>query len=269
MSKVTLFAEPFVRSTKNAVTLDSMDTSKPLVVVGVTSKKYVNQCRAIQRDFYYMDSGYFGNFRNESNPKGKKHFIRIVKNDVQKNILEEYPSDRWKEICKIDPKYQWNGWKKKGNKLLIVVPNRKACVFYGYEEGKKQYRDPNKPTWLMNTIETIKKHTDMEIVVREKGSRPERHNHSIFDALDEGIFATVAFNSIAAIESIVYGVPAFVTVPCAASPLALMDLTQINTPYYPCDQLIKKHCSSLAYGQFTSEEIENGYAWDILQGQKK
>jgi hypothetical protein len=82
--------------------------------------------------------------------------------------------------------------------------------------------------------------------------------------LDEDVFATVAFNSIAALESVIYGVPAFVTVPCAASPLALTDLTKIETPYYPEESLIKQHCWSLAYGQFTFEEIENGTAHKIL-----
>ena len=55
------------------------------------------------------------------NPGGKKLFHRIVKNDVQKHWLENHPNDRWKEICKIDPRYQWKGWKKKGNKILIIV----------------------------------------------------------------------------------------------------------------------------------------------------
>jgi hypothetical protein len=104
----------------------------------------------------------------------------------------------------------------------------------------------------------------MEIVVREKGSRSARQHHSIFDALDQGVFATVAFNSIAAIESIAYGIPAFVTVPCAASPLALTDLTKIATPFYPDETLVQQHCASLAYGQFTAEEIVNGTAHELL-----
>ena len=65
-------------------------------------------------------------------------------------------------------------------------------------------------------------------------------------------------------ESIAYGVPAFVSVPCAASPLALTDLTKIETPYYPDEMLVKRQCCSLAYGQFTYEEIINGTAWEIL-----
>ena len=231
---------------------------------GVVKRKHIVKDWQEKKDFYYLDTGYFGNFTSPGNPGGKKLFHRIVKNDLQKHWLENHPSDRWEEICKIDSRYQWKGWKKKGNKILIVVPNRKSCIFYGYEEGKLKDRDPSKPTWLMNTVETIKKHTDMEIVVREKGSRSARHTHSIFDALDEGIFATVAFNSIAALESVIYGIPSFVTVPCAASPLSLTDLSQISTPFYPDESLVQQHCASLAYGQFTGEEIANGTAWKLL-----
>ena len=242
----------------------SIPNSPPSIFRGVVKRKHIQQHWQDKKDFYYMDTGYFGNFVSPGNPGGKKLFHRIVKNDLQKHWLEKYPNDRWQEICKIDPRYQWKGWKKKGKKILVIVPNRKSCVFYGYEEGKIKDRDENKPTWLMNTIETIKKHTDMEIVVREKGSRSARQHHSIFDALDEEIFATVAFNSIAALESVIYGIPSFVAVPCAASPLALTDLRQISTPFYPDESLVQQHCASLAHGQFTGEEIVNGTAWKLL-----
>jgi hypothetical protein len=236
----------------------------PSIFRGIVKRKYIQQHWQDKKDFYYMDTGYFGNFISPGNPGGKKLFHRIVKNDLQKHWLEKYPIDRWQEICKIDPRYKWTGWKKKGNKILIIVPNRKSCVFYGYEEGKAADRDETNPTWLMNTIETIKKHTDKEIVIREKGSRSARQHHSIFDALDEGIFATVAFNSIAALESVIYGIPSFAVVPCAASPLALTDLSQISAPFYPDGSLVQQHCASLAYGQFTGEEIVNGTAWKLL-----
>jgi hypothetical protein len=233
----------------------------PSVFRGVAKRKHIYQHWQDKKDFYYMDTGYFGNFASPGNPSGKKLFHRIVKNDLQKHWLEKHSSDRWQEICKIDPRYQWKGWKKKGRKILIVVPNRKSCVFYGYDLDP--YVNGEKP-WLTKTIETIKKYTDMEIIIREKGSRTDRQSYSIFDALDEGIFATVAFNSIAALESVIYGVPAFVTVPCAASPLAQTDLSQISAPAYPDESLVQDHCASLAYGQFTHEEIANGSAWRIL-----
>jgi hypothetical protein len=243
----------------------SIPGAAPSIFRGITKRTDIQLHWQDKKDFYYMDTGYFGNFISPGNSGGKKLFHRIVKNDLQKHWLENHPTDRWQEICKIDPRYQWKGWKKKGRKILIIVPNKKSCVFYGYENPKsRNLQVESKPSWLLNTIETIKKHTDMEIIVREKGSRSARHHHSIFDALNEGVFATVAFNSIAALESVIYGIPSFITVPCAASPLASTNLSQIATPFYPDETLIQQHCSSLAYGQFTHEEIANGTAWRLL-----
>ena len=239
----------------------SIPGEKPSIFRGIVKRKHIHQHWQDKKDFYYIDTGYFGNFVSQGNTSGKKLFHRIVKNDLQKHWLEKHSSDRWQEICKIDPRYQWKGWKKKGRKILIVVPNRKSCVFYGYDEDP--YVNGEKP-WLIETIKTIKIHTDMEIIIREKGSRTDRQNYSIFDALDQGVFATVAFNSIAALESVIYGIPAFVTVPCAASPLSLSDLSKIATPWYPDPESVAQHCHSLAYGQFTHQEIANGTAWKLL-----
>jgi hypothetical protein len=232
----------------------SISGSNIPVYQGITKRKHIQRHWQEKQNFFYMDTGYFGNFACQGNPAGKKKFTRIVKNDLQKNWLEEFPADRWNNLTKWDPRLQWTDWKTKGNKILVIVPNRKACVFY----------DHDLQPWLDSTISTIKKHTDMQIVIREKGSRSHRQQHSIYDALDQGVFATVVFNSIAAIESIAYGVPAFVTVPCAASPLALTDLSKIATPWYPDSKLVAQHCYSLAYGQFTHEEIANGTARKIL-----
>lgn len=252
----------FAKGANGEITLDMNDTSKPTIFRGVVKRKYIQRAWKEKRDFYYMDTGYFGNFISLDNPGGKKRWHRIVKNQLQNISIGDFPADRWNSLVKGDPRLRWPGWKKHGNKILIVVPNRKSCIFYGhdlvpYEQGNR--------LWLETTVDTIKKHTDMEIVIREKGSRSARQHHSIYDALDEGIFATVALNSIAAMESIVYGIPAFVAVPCAASPLASTDLTKIMNPYYPDPDLIQQHCRGLAYSQFTGEEIENGTAWKILK----
>ena len=240
---------------------ESMSGVEIPVYQGIVKRKHIQRHWREKQDFFYMDTGYFGNFVSPGNPSGKKKFTRIVKNDLQKHWLDQVPSDRWDKLVKWDPRLKWSGWKKHGKKILVIVPNRKSCVFYGYDVDP--YVDGQRP-WLESTIEIIKKNTDMEIIVREKGSRSQRQHHSIYDALDQEVFATVAFNSIAALESIVYGVPAFVTVPCAASPLALTDLSKIATPWYPDPALVAQHCHSLAYGQFTHEEIANGTAWKLL-----
>ncbi len=232
----------------------SIPGTPPAVFRGIVERKNIHSCIAAGKDFYYMDTGYFGNFRSEGNPSGRKLYHRIVKNELQKSTIEDKPADRWESLVRGDQRLKWPGWKKGGDKILLVLSNPKSCHYFGYDMQQ----------WWDTTVETIKKYTNMPIVVRHKGSRSDRHENSIYDVLDTGIFATVAFNSIAAMESIAYGIPAFTTVSCAATPLSLTDLSKIETPYYPDDNLVYKHCCNLAYGQFTPEEIADGTAWRLL-----
>ena len=53
----------------------------PSVFRGVVKRKHIYQHWQDKKDFYYMDTGYFGNFTSLGNPSGKKLFHRIVKND--------------------------------------------------------------------------------------------------------------------------------------------------------------------------------------------
>lgn len=248
--------ETLAIGSKNNFTINIEEVSKPLIVRGVTSKSEVDQCSQMGRDFYYIDTGYFGNFPSLGNPGGKKRYHRIVKNENQHTDILDSPPDRWKKLLAEDPRLNWTGWKKYEKKILVVMPNPKACRYYNYDYEK----------WVEETEKEIKKHCDLPVEVRVKGSRVYRNiEYSIYDAFDTGVYATIAFNSIAALESVLYGIPAFVTVPCAASPLASTDLSKLNDPYYPNQDLIYQHCCGLAYGQFTLEEIETGYAWNILK----
>ena len=248
--------ETLVTGSKNNLTTDINETNKGLVVRGVTSKSEVDHCVKNNRDFYYIDTGYFGNFPSESNPSGKKKYHRIVKNENQHTIVIDRPPDRWNILKQQNKILDWKGWKKYDKKILLVMPNPKACRYYNHDYD----------TWVTTIQEQIKKYCELPIEIRIKGSRSHRnHKYSIYDALDSGVYATVAFNSIAALESVLYGVPAFVTVPCAASPLSSTDLSKLSNPFYPDKEIIQQHCQGLAYGQFTTEEIETGVAWKILK----
>lgn len=248
--------ETLVSGSNNGLTVDINETNKPLVVRGVTSKSEVDQCTKNNRDFYYIDTGYFGNFPSKGNPGGKKRYHRIVKNENQHTTVKSRPADRWERLLDEDKRLQWRGWKNYDKKILLVMPNPKACRYYNY----------NYDDWIETTEKSIKKFCDLPIEVRIKGSRSERNvGYTIYDAFDSGVYATVAFNSIAALESVLYGIPAFVSVPCAASPLVSTDLSQLQNPFLPDEKAIYQHCCGLAYGQFTIDEITSGEAWKILK----
>jgi hypothetical protein len=247
--------ESLVVGSKNFCTVDVSEKLKPLVVRGVTSKSEILDCQQFQRDFYYIDTGYVGNFPSPGNTSGKKLWHRVVKNNLQHITPIAVSSDRWKELLKQDPKLNWSGWKNYNQKILLVLPNPKACRYY----------DIDCDQWIAETTEKIKTYSNLPIEVRVKGSRSERnHGYSIYSAFETGVYATVSFNSIASLESVLYGIPAFVSVPCVASTLASSDLSTLKNPFKPTKENITKMCNTIAYGQYTQEELLNGTAWKII-----
>jgi hypothetical protein len=247
--------ESFVIGSKNQCTTSMSDESKPMVVRGVTSKSEIVACRQRGRDFFYIDTGYIGNFPSPGNSSGKKLWHRVVKNDLQHIKAVDVSNDRWEHLVKQDPRLKFTGWKNYDKKILLVLPNPKACRYY----------DIDCDSWIAETTEKIKTYSNLPIEVRVKGSRSERnHGYSIYSAFDTGVYATVSFNSIASLESVLYGIPAFVSVPCAASSLTSTDLSMLKDPFRPDTETILKICKTLAYGQYTQEELQNGIAWKII-----
>lgn len=237
-------------STDNFIYEDSTD---PIVLRGILKHKIMKRCWKDSRTFYYVDTGYFGNERTKSNPNGWKYWHRIVKNNLQHSEIIARPDDRFTQFNK-----KFNPWKKDGRKILVAAPDEKPCKFYGTTQEE----------WIKNTVDTIKQYTDRPVVVRERAkNRIDRVVHNTLqEALDDDVFALVTFNSVAAIESVFHGIPAFTLAPAnAASPVALQDLSKINEPYYPDKDKLYAWGCHLAYGQFHVSEMKNGSVFKILE----
>jgi len=229
------------------------NSSDSILLRGILKHKIMKRCWQDQRTFYYMDTGYFGNERTVSNPNGWKYWHRIVKNNLQHGEITVRPDDRFKQFNK-----KFTPWKKDGRKILVAAPDEKPCKFYGI----------TKEDWVTQTVESIKQYTDRPVEVRERAAkRIDRiANDTLQNALDNDVFALVTYNSVAAIESIFHGIPAFTLAPAnAASPVSLQDLSQIDSPHYAdSDKLYAWGCH-LAYGQFHSDELKTGKAKRMLE----
>jgi hypothetical protein len=228
------------------------NTTGPIILRGIMKHKIMKRCQQDSRDFYYVDTGYFGNEKSSSNPNGWKYWHRIVKNDLQHGEIISRPDDRFKQFNKM-----FAPWKKDGRKILIAAPDEKPCKFYNTTQQE----------WIENTINNLKQYTDRPIVVRERA--PKRIDRITTDtlqsALDNDVFALVTFNSVAAVESIFHGIPAFTLAPAnAASPVSLQDLSKIENPYYPDEDKLHAWGCHLSYGQFHISEMASGKALKML-----
>ncbi len=226
----------------------------PILIRGIANGKIADHAVKNNKDYYFIETGYLGNYRCENNRTGRKVYHRIVKNAMQHPNIMDVPDDRWKQLVKFNPNLRYHGWRNSGSKILLVMSTQKPFEYYGEDRDQ----------WIKNTIATIKKHTDREIVVREKAGRGERTNDTIYDALGDDIYALVTYNSIAAVEAVQYGIPAFALAPTAAAPVCSNDLTQIENPVMHSEDIVYKWLCSIAYGQFSLNEMLSGEAWQLV-----
>jgi hypothetical protein len=145
-----------------------------------------------------------------------------------------------------------------GSRILLCPPSAKALRYWGLDEQR----------WVDETMATIREHTDREIVLRLKQPRELRATVNTMErALRDDIHCMVTFNSIAAVESLIYGKPVFTLGPNAAQSLANTDLSQIENPMIPDIDQVLALLRCLSYQQFTIEEMRTGFAWAVLNGQ--
>lgn len=218
----------------------------------LAKRKIIKECIKTGRPFYYIDTGYVGNLIK------KKLYHRIVKNDVQHSLVFDVPDDRWRKIQSRSPELEFVEWRKnhKG-KILLVVPSEKPCKYYNISRDQ----------WVAETINTLKKYTDREIIIRDKGKRYQRVGEGSVPKflIKEKIYATVTYQSIAAIESICVGVPAFTMEKTAADSVVSQDLSKIESPFYPNRDQVHKWQHWLAYCQYHISELGSGQAVRIMK----
>ena len=222
--------------------------TRPVVFRGMTQRKVVTACAKQHRDFYYIDTGYIGNLAKH------KRWHRVVKNGMQHSHPRyDLPSDRFDQmITSISyNNVKFNSWKSEGRAILLVTPSEKPCNYYGINRDK----------WVAETIEKIKEHTDREIIVRDKAERRSDRvkDGSIYTQfIEDDIYAVVTYNSIAAIEAIGYGIPAFALAPTIADSMCYNDLSKIESPMYADPEQVAQWQNWIGYCQYTVPEMVDG-----------
>lgn len=155
-------------------------------------------------------------------------------------------------------------WRKDGEHILICGQHDKSLQWQNM---------PRMSEWVMNTIETIQKHTDRPIVFRphprcrlpaiehqyrnvyRQEPRQVIGSYDDFDINFNNVYATVSWSSNPGIHSVIEGVPAFVGPSSLAYDVAGHDLNLINYPQTP-DRT--KWLENYAHTEYTIGEIKAG-----------
>lgn len=233
-----------------------MDTvDKPVLARGIAAGWILDNQRARGLDYYFIETGYLGNYPGANNRTGRKIYHRICHNEMQQSRVMKVPDDRWRALVEFNPALRYHGWRLPGSRILLVTPSEKPCKYYGIDRDR----------WVADTMAQIRQHTDRDVVVRDKTSRWNRTQQPIYEMFDQDIWCVVTYNSIAAVEAVAHGIPAFALAPTAAAAVTSDDLSRIEDPYRPDPQTVQQWLHSLAYGQFQLDELISGEAWRITQ----
>ena len=207
----------------------------------------VHKLEARKQQYWFTDTPYFGRFDN-NNLKPDNHYWRICKNRIHVQYLKGCKSDRFDKFgIKIKaPDF-------KGSKILVCPSS------YGIHT----YLD--RPNWTQETVEQIKRYTDRPIKIREKPRGKGTSGPSVAkvplaeDLKDAWICVTSC--SISAIEALCMGIPVICDDKSFAKEVGGQGFEDIENPFFvSCEDWLY----SLAYQQFTPEEIKNGTAVEIL-----
>ena len=195
-------------------------------------------------NFYYMDHAYFHATRYY---QGDIQY-RIIKSQMQLNHLVDLDEEDYKRIDRYKP-ITTKPFTKNGNHILLCPPTKAICRLYNL--GDEQ-------SWIDDMLLELKSHTDRDIIIRKKDE-----TKTLQEQL-KNCHAIVTHQSTAAIQAILQGVPSFCDLISQSVPVSETDISKIETPFYPDDDLRKQWIDSLLSCQFNMSEISNGKAREIV-----
>lgn len=174
----------------------------------------------------------------------------------------ECPPDRWNALgVELQPR-------RHGEYILIT----------GQKPDDGQHLMSEMELWLLytNIVTELRKHTDREIVFRPHPwcnymaidrARIDKPTDIKSGGLAEaiaGAHAVVTYNSTSATDALIAGVPVFCHESAQASGIANNDLSQIENPYFPSDEVRQLHFNRVGYSQWLVRELESGIAAEFV-----
>lgn len=154
-------------------------------------------------------------------------YYRVTRNGWQKTVIEDRPPDRFRKLGLTILPY------RTGKSIIMVPPSATVRAVMG------AYWPP--------PLDTTR-----PLHVSRKDGKPWYEKF-------KSAYMVVTYNSIAAVEAVLRGTPVMTTGQSAAQMFSSKD---IESPMIAEDR--EQWAWSLAYGQFTLDELRDGTAWRIL-----
>lgn len=170
-------------------------------------------------------------------------------------------SSKWQMISQR-LKLNLEPWTNQGQHILVC----------GQRDGGWAMKGVDMPVWILNTVKTIRQHTDRPVVVRPHPKNPIRpelirqfanvslSQNQLLQQDLQNAWASVFFNSSSCVASVLAGVPVFAEDPdCVAWTVANHDLSAIEKPLRPERQ---QWLYDLSAAHWTDDESRAGLIYN-------
>jgi len=232
-------------------TFEKVDS--PVAVWGCLrgTEAVIDEAGQKEQDWYFFDHAYVMNEQKHGkNFKLKDRVYRVTKNAQIINDIDKLSDDDYKRIEKYEEHVQLEPWKKDGKYILVFEPS---------DFAKRWWDVPN---WTEDTIELLKKNTDLEIRIRKKNSLVS------FESEVKGAKAVVSLQSAAAIQAHIWGIPGYCGHMSAAYPVShSLEMIEkgLDSIQYTPDDIRQKWLNSVLANQYTMTEIADGTCYNRLK----
>ena len=229
------------------------EVDSPVAVFGCLrgTEAVIDEAGQKEQDWYFFDHAYVMNeSKHGINPKLNDKVYRVTKNAQIINEIDELSDDDYKRIEKYKKHIQLEPYKKNGKYILVFEPS---------DFAKRWWEVPN---WTEDTIELLKKSTDLEIRIRKKNSLVS------FESEVKGAKAVVSLQSAAAIQAHIWGIPGYCAEMSAAYPVShSMDMIEqgLDSIQYIPDHHRVRWLNSILANQYTMTEIADGTCYNRLK----
>ena len=185
---------------------------------------------------------------------------------------QTFDDGRWKKFG-----IEFQPWKQTGNVIVIL----------GQHNNSEQWRGlPNMKKWITQQIREIRKYTDRPILIRPhprnpvevavdefkniRVSQPKRdwatYDDTDFKKILKSTWAVVNHSSNPAIESVINGIPVFVSESSLCYDVGNYSYADINRPAMPNRE---QWAHRLAYTEWWTDEIREGKPWSRIRERLK
>lgn len=244
------------------------DEDKPIHFfwgLGGNNVNEIKQVRERKEEFWFIDTGYLTQqitrYPSPVIHDIDKTYFRICKGSFHTNIGKVGTGQRLEILRSKGIDAEFKGWNTGETKHILLCPSSQTVTYH--------INGISQEDWIKTAIQEIGKHTDREIVFRNKPRPGNKWWNTDIQKDLKNCHALVTNMSLSAFDALLNYVPVFAENNSVMGPVTSRDISKIEKPLRPGRKTMEEWLKFVAENQFTLKEMASGEAYETLKYQNE